>query len=198
VGAAFIINAASFIGLIWIVARWKRPRRKRTTPPERVIGATIEAIRYVRYSPEIRGLILRSGIVMFFASALLALLPTVAHRVSGSAVTFGLLLRCFGFGAVLGAFVMQSARSRWSTEVVTSGGVVILGATPSQWALCMNCLCSAWSWWLAALLGLSLYPWSARWCKSSRLIGSAHGSRAVPAGFSRRDSRWQRALGRGR
>jgi hypothetical protein len=83
VGAAFVINAASFIGLIWVVARWKRPRRKRTTPPERVIGATVEAVRYVRYSPEIRGLILRSGVVMFFASALLALLPTVAHRVNG-------------------------------------------------------------------------------------------------------------------
>src|ERR1051326_7364107 len=25
VGAAFIVNAASFIGLIWIIARWKRP-----------------------------------------------------------------------------------------------------------------------------------------------------------------------------
>jgi len=129
VGAAFIINAASFIGLIWVVARWKRPHRKRTTPPEKVIGATVAAIRYVRYSPGIRALILRSGVVMFFASALLALLPTVAHRVSGSAVTFGLLLGCFGFGAMLGALVMQPARSRWSTEVVASGGVVILGVT---------------------------------------------------------------------
>ena len=54
VGAAFIINAASFIGLIWVVARWKRPHRKRTTPPEKVIGATVAVIRYVRYSPGIR------------------------------------------------------------------------------------------------------------------------------------------------
>jgi MFS family permease len=129
VGAAFIVNAASFIGLIWIIARWKRPHRKRTTPPEKVIGATVAAIRYVRYSPGIRSLILRSGVVMFFASALLALLPTVAHRLSGSVVTFGLLLGCFGFGAILGALVMQPARSRWSTEVVASGGVVILGLT---------------------------------------------------------------------
>lgn len=66
---------------------------------------------------------------MFFASALLALLPTVAHRLSGSVVTFGLLLGCFGFGAILGALVMQPTRSRWSTEVVASGGVVILGLT---------------------------------------------------------------------
>jgi MFS family permease len=127
VGAAFLVNAASYLGIIWVVARWKRPHHKQTTPPEKVLGATIAAIRYVRYSPGVRALILRSGIIMFFASALLALLPAVAQRVSGSAIAFGLLLGCFGVGAIVGAFVMQPARSRWSTEAIVSGGVVILG-----------------------------------------------------------------------
>src|SRR5713226_4515633 len=36
VGAAFLINAASFVGVILVVARWKRPMHKRTTPPETV------------------------------------------------------------------------------------------------------------------------------------------------------------------
>jgi hypothetical protein len=76
------------------------------------------ALRYVRYSTAVRALIIRAGVVMFFASALLALLPTVAHNVSGSPIAFGLLLGCFGAGAVLGAFVLQPARVRWSTETV--------------------------------------------------------------------------------
>lgn len=126
VGTAFVINAASFVGVIYVVARWKRPHRKRTAPAERVVGATVAALRYVRYSTAIRALIIRAGAVMFFASALLALLPTVAHSVSGSPIVFGLLLGCFGLGAVLGAFVMQPARVRWSTEIVASFGVAIL------------------------------------------------------------------------
>jgi len=128
VGAAFVVNVASFFGVILVVARWKRPVSRRTSPPERVAGATVAAIRYVRYAPAIRALIVRSGVVMFFASASFALLPTVAHNVSDSAVAYGLLLGCFGAGAVGGALVMQAARARWSTEGVASTAVAVLGA----------------------------------------------------------------------
>jgi MFS family permease len=127
VGTAFVVNAASFIGVIFVIARWKRPHRKRTAPAERVVGATMAALRYVRYSTGVRALIIRAGAVTLFASALLALLPTVAHNVSTSPVAFGLLLGFFGAGAVLGAFVLQPARARWSTETVASAGVAILG-----------------------------------------------------------------------
>src|SRR6202142_1797694 len=51
VGIAFLINAVSFVGVILVVFRWKRPMVKRATPPETVPGATRAAIRYVRYSP---------------------------------------------------------------------------------------------------------------------------------------------------
>jgi MFS family permease len=127
VGTAFVVNAASFIGVIFVIARWKRPHRKRTAPAERVIGATMAALRYVRYSTGVRALIIRAGAVTLFASALLALLPTVAHNVSKSPIAFGLLLGFFGAGAVLGAFVLQPARARWSTETVASAGVAIMG-----------------------------------------------------------------------
>jgi len=127
VGAAFALNVVSFAGVIVLVARWKRPARRRTTPPETLSGATVAALRYVRFSPSIRALMLRSGVTMFFASALLALLPSVANRVSGSPTGYGILLGCFGIGAVVGALVMQPARARWSEDAVASGGVAILG-----------------------------------------------------------------------
>src|SRR5260370_5822306 len=41
VGAAFLINTVSFIGVIFVIARWKRATRRRTTPPETVMGGTI-------------------------------------------------------------------------------------------------------------------------------------------------------------
>lgn len=128
VAAAFVVNLVSFFGVILVVARWKRPIRKRTAPPETLTGATVAAIRYVRHSPAILSVVVRTGIVMFFASALFALLPTVARSVYPSAIGYGILLGCFGAGAVAGALILQPARARWSTEVVVSTGVVILGA----------------------------------------------------------------------
>src|SRR5262249_15329522 len=68
-------------------------------------------------------------LVMFFASGFLALLPSLARTVNTSPTTYGLLLGCFGLGAVLGALLMQQARRRWSSEVVIASGVVIFGIT---------------------------------------------------------------------
>ena len=127
VGAAFALNVVSFVGVIVLVARWKRPARRRTTPPETLAGATIAALRYVRFSPSLRLLMFRSGVTMFFASTLLALMPSVAKSVNDSPTGYGILLGCFGAGAVLGALTLQPARARWSEESVASGGVAILG-----------------------------------------------------------------------
>ncbi len=127
VATAFVANFVSFFGVILVVARWKRPIRKRTVPTETLTGATVAAIRYVRHSPMILTVVIRTGVVMFFSSALFALLPSVARTVNDTAVGYGVLLGCFGAGAIGGALIMQLARARWSTEVIVSAGVAILG-----------------------------------------------------------------------
>ncbi len=127
VAAAFVANFFSFFGVILVVAKWKRPARKRTGPPETLTGATVAAIRYVSHSPALLNVVLRTGAVMFFSSALFALLPTVARSVNDSAIGYGLLLGCFGAGAIAGALIMQWARARWSSEIIVSAGVAILG-----------------------------------------------------------------------
>jgi hypothetical protein len=48
---------------------------------------------------------------------------------SGNAIVYGLLLGCFGAGAVGGALVMQAARARWPTEAIVTTAVVVLGVT---------------------------------------------------------------------
>ena len=127
VGTAFLLNAASFVGVIVVIARWKRPVPKRTAPPERLVGGTVAGIRYIRYSPAIRNLLFRAGFVIFFATALTALLPLIARDVKNSPIIFGILLGCFGLGAVLGAVLMQRARVRWSAEKIVFAGVAIYG-----------------------------------------------------------------------
>ncbi|HEV2730631.1 MAG TPA: MFS transporter [Terriglobales bacterium] len=127
VSTAFVVNCISFFGVILVVARWKRPIRKQTAPPETMTGATIAAVRYVRNSPAILTVLVRTGIVLFFSSSLFALLPSVARSVDERAIGYGLLLGCFGAGAIGGALLMQTLRARFSTEMIVSAGVVILG-----------------------------------------------------------------------
>jgi MFS family permease len=125
VATAFLINAVSFLGVILVIFKWKRPARISNLPAETLGGASAAAIRYVRYSPGIRTLLLRSGIVIFFSSSFWALLPAVAKELSKSALGYGLLLGFFGIGAVLGAVVLQRARARFSTETVLSVGTAV-------------------------------------------------------------------------
>ena len=127
VSTAFLVNFFSFFGVILVVARWRRPKHKTSLPPETIKGATVAAVRYVRHSPGILKVVICTGVVMFFSSAIFALLPTVARSASASATGYGILLGCFGMGAILGALILQPARSRWSTETIISAGTVVLG-----------------------------------------------------------------------
>ena len=127
VATAFVTNFVSFFGVILVVATWRRPVRRRSAPPESFSGATVAAIRYVRNSPAILTVLFRTGVVMFFSSALFALLPSVSQSVNRSATGYGLLLGCFGGGAIGGALVMPSARDKWTMETIVSTGVVTLG-----------------------------------------------------------------------
>ena len=127
VSTAFIANVISFCGVIVVVARWKRPIRRRTAPPETLTGATVAAVRYVRNSPAILTVLVRTGVTLFCSSSLFALLPSVARSVDERAIGYGLLLGSFGAGAIVGAFLMQTLRARFSTEMIVSAGIVILG-----------------------------------------------------------------------
>jgi MFS family permease len=127
VATTFLINAVSFLGVILVIFTWKRPTRISELPSETLQGASAAAIRYVRYSPGIRTLMLRSGIVIFFASSFFALLPALAKELSKSALGYGLLLGSFGAGAVLGAMVLQRVRSKASTEAILSTATALFG-----------------------------------------------------------------------
>jgi MFS family permease len=143
VTAAFLLNFVSFLGVIIVIARWKRHVPKSKLPVETFTGATSAAIRYVRYSPGIRRLLLRSACVIFFSSAFWALLPAVAKNISHSSLGYGLLLGFFGTGAVLGAVVLQRLRKSYSVEAVvavaTAVFACVLAATAlvaQLWILC--------------------------------------------------------------
>ncbi len=127
VGAAFVAYAASFFAVIVVIGRWKRPVQQHAAPVEALGEATIAAIRYLRYTPPIQAVMVRSAVAMFCASATFALLPTIASRATGTSTTYGLLLGAFGIGAIGGAFGMERARQRWSAGSLVTSAITILG-----------------------------------------------------------------------
>ena len=126
-GYVFLLNAASFIGVIVVLYRWKRVPVSSSLPAEDMLGAIRAGMRYVRYSPRFRGVLMRTGLVIFCSSALWALLPVVARReLRVGSTGYGVMLGCLGTGAVLAANVLPRLRRRFSADILTSGAVVLM------------------------------------------------------------------------
>jgi len=101
-GTTFVFNAASFLGVITVILRWKRPLRRRMAPVETLSESIAAGFRYFPYAPVLRGVVVRAGVAMFFASSLWALLPILAHNLGAGSIGYGILLTCFGAGAIGG------------------------------------------------------------------------------------------------
>jgi MFS family permease/quinol monooxygenase YgiN len=124
--AVFLLNAASFLGVIVVIYRWHRVAEKDTTPREHVWGAMRAGIRYARHAPEVQAVLIRTAVFIFCASALWALLPLQARaKLSLGAVGYGVLLGCLGTGAVLGAGLLSRVRTIISNNVLVAVASVL-------------------------------------------------------------------------
>ena len=124
-GMAFLLNAASFFGVIFFLYRWKRPQHEQVETG-RVRDAILVGLRYVGSAPTVRCVLIRTGAFSLAASSLLALLPIIAspHGATG----FGLLLGSFGLGALAGAAVLPRLRSQFSVDGVVSIAIIVFAA----------------------------------------------------------------------
>lgn len=125
VAMAFAVNAASYVALIVVLARWRPPPEPHVLPRE-TLGIAIGAgIRYVSMSPTIRRILGRSIVFGFGASAVMALLPLVARdMIVGGPLTYGLLLGAFGVGAVAGALGSARLREAFASESIVRAACV--------------------------------------------------------------------------
>ncbi len=127
-GYAFLINAASFLATLGVIARW-RPHSEHTGPPaagERLMSMVLAGLQYVWQAEAQRVVLVRSMLWMLCASALWGLLPVVAHRELGlEAAGYGLLVTCIGTGAVCGAFGLPWLRRRVPTNRLLMASIVI-------------------------------------------------------------------------
>jgi MFS family permease len=117
--AAFAANALSYFALLYALFRWK-PNVPRSALPREDFGRAISAgLRYVSMSPNICKVLLRGFAFGLATSSILSLLPLIARDiVSGGPLTYGILLGCFGLGAIGGALLNASVRERFSSETI--------------------------------------------------------------------------------
>ncbi len=113
----FLLNAASYLGIMAVLFRWRPPPLEHTASVERMGGAVAAGIRYVRHAPPLRAVLARTAAFIVAASALWALLPVVATRQLGlGAGGYGILLASIGLGAVGGAAILPRLRQRLGAD----------------------------------------------------------------------------------
>ncbi|MFG6611985.1 MFS transporter [Sulfitobacter sp. 1A12057] len=123
--AAFAVNALSYVAIILALLRWKAPLRDTHLPREPMGSAFSAGLRYVAMSPNLMRVILRGFWFGLSAIALLALLPVVVREtLQATAFVYGIMLGCFGIGAVFGALTNAALRARFRNEIIARGGFV--------------------------------------------------------------------------
>jgi hypothetical protein len=160
----FLLNAASFVGVVAVLGRWQRETTTASPlPPEDVPGAMRAGVRYVRHSTPFRAVLIRTAAFVLPASALWALLPLFArHWLGLSATGYGLLLGCLGLGALLGVFVLPRVRERVSTDRMVVIASVVFAGTSAVLAMARVpavagvALLAGGTAWMAAMSTLSV------------------------------------------
>ncbi len=128
-GAVFLLNAASFVGVMLVLYQWQRTPQNSALPAERFVGAIQAGIRYARFAPLLQTVLIRTAAYIFFGSALFALLPLLGRRELGlDALGYGIILGFWGIGGLAGAFILPQARQKTSIDRLVAGASVLMGA----------------------------------------------------------------------
>jgi MFS family permease len=125
-GVAFLLNAASFFGVIFFLYRWKRPSFEHGAST-RMMESLRAGRQYKKGDHVVHCVLIRTGAFSLAASSLLALLPVIARE--HGATGYGLLLGAFGLGALAGAAVLPQMRNRYSVDGVVAGAIVLFAVT---------------------------------------------------------------------
>ena len=157
--AAFFANASGYLIVIAAFIWWKGAATPAVAgAQERIPGAMLAGLRFVRHAPMLRRVLARLAWFVFVASAYWTLLPLLVRReLAGSAGLYGNLLAAIGIGTVLTTLALPRVRERLSPEktfrlglAVTAIALAILGWA-SNVVLIGLAAVLAGAAWLAAL-----------------------------------------------
>ncbi|HUM06711.1 MAG TPA: MFS transporter [Terriglobales bacterium] len=149
-GWTFLLNAVSFLGVILFLYHWKRPSEPQHNG-RRIWPAIRDGFAYVRQSALAKSVLLRTGTFSVAAVSMPALLPIIARPFGARG--YGVMLGCFGLGALIGAAALPRVRERLSVDglvvvaiMVFAGMTFAAGRVESFALLCAVMLIAGGAW----------------------------------------------------
>ena len=131
-GAAFAINAISFVAVLISLVRMDPARLDRAEPLPRERGQALEGLRYVWRRPELRACLILVAVVALFGQNFRVVLPLFARDVlGGGAETYGWLTSALGAGAVIGALATAARETVTAWAMLLAAGA--FGSSASCW-----------------------------------------------------------------
>jgi MFS family permease len=159
--AAFAVNALSYVAIIGALWFWRPAKQQRNLPREPMGSAFSAGLRYVAMSPNLLKVIFRAFLFGLSAIAILALLPVVVKELLGQgALVYGILLGCFGVGAVFGALSNAKLRARFHNEHLTRTAFLVFAISSTTLAISPNYIISGAALFLAGggwVVAMSLF-----------------------------------------
>jgi MFS family permease len=120
-------------------------------------------MRSVRHAPALQAVLIRIGVFTFGASALWALLPSMArHDLGLEATGYGIVLGSLGFGAVGSALLLPRLRSSVPVDKVTAAATLLFAGATFALAyvhflpLLLVCMMAGGMAWLSMMSSLTI------------------------------------------
>ncbi len=153
----FFLNAASFLGTVFVLLAWKRPPFQR--PKTRVLQSLREGFVFAIFSPIMRAPLVRVSSFAFAAASIWAVIPLLAREtLRTDAWGYGLLLGAFGLGSVITGGIVPGLRTRWHPDRIAGPAIIViaiafmvLGLT-TQFGVAFGALFVAGLAWVAVLI----------------------------------------------
>jgi MFS family permease len=145
IGVCFLINAASFIVVIWTLLHLDRSAISPSRPIVRASGQLREGLRYVARTPELAIPLLMMALAGVFAYEFQVTLPVLAREaLHQGAEGFGLMTAAMGIGAVGGGLLVAARGTTGLRPMVrhaaTFGVVLLLAAAAPNLPLALLAL----------------------------------------------------------
>ncbi|HLZ63078.1 MAG TPA: MFS transporter [Ktedonosporobacter sp.] len=178
-GMVFLLNAIAAFYVVATLYRWHTTPHKTILPAERMSAAVRTGVRFIRHSPEMQTILIRTFLFIFFISGFWALLPVVVrHELKLGSLGYGIILGCIGIGAVAGAALLPGIQRRFpiaDTQVAISTIVlalvmVALGLIRNLPLLCLITAIGGISWiMLVSNFNVSVQEASPAWVRARAL-----------------------------
>lgn len=175
---SFGLNAVSFLVVVGVLFTLPRDQvEAAVTSPRNLARATATGVRFARFAPDIRRLLVVTAVFTLTAASVQALLAPASVELGLGGSGFGLLWGAFGVGALVGVGFRERARVALGTWMVPASmvlfgaGGVLFGLAPVAVVAAAGLFAAGLAWvWVLITLNATVQLLAPGWVRS-RVVG---------------------------